>query len=432
MKKTSSMSVSFATKVSLALADVKTANGKTRNSKIYGKSKLPKIFHSNQISFFGFTLVELLVVIAIIGVLIALLLPAVQAAREAARRLSCSNKLRQFGLAIHTFHDAQGAVPGHGTGPNLNRTAFVLMLPYFEEGPRYEQIVSHDDYSDAYSNEPQGDHTWWKGKINLLLCPSDSGGLKPHTVRDSSTGLTPDHTTGPQIPTNYVFSEGDFLMDYHGYFGNNRSVFGLVDTPLWGSSWGEDPKRPFDAITDGLSNTIIMSERCASPGNGDDLPSSQFNLIKGGIAKLNITTHTPLECLQLKGTNGTYTSTDNRNGSGTNFAYYGFHNVYFNTIIPPNGTSCSTYSTNNATLRYNPAGQYGGLLPPTSYHNGGVNVCMADASIHFINDNIDYGDLTIVPYNRFDPTKNPTSSISPFGIWGALGSINGEEAKSIP
>ncbi|MDR1483844.1 MAG: DUF1559 domain-containing protein [Planctomycetaceae bacterium] len=387
----------------------------------------------NQPSLFGFTLVELLVVIAIIGVLIALLLPAVQAAREAARRLSCSNKLRQFGLAIHTFHDANNAVPGHGTGPNLNRSAFVLMLPYFEEGPRYDQIVSLDDYSNAYSNEPQGDNACWKGKISLLSCPSDTGVLKPHTVLDTSTGLTPTHTTGPQIPTNYVFSEADFVIEYHGYFGNNRSVFGLVDTPLWGSSWGEDPKRPFEAISDGLSNTILMSERCASPGNGDNLSTSQYKLIKGGIAKLDVTTKTPIECLQTKGANGMYDpvlAPDARNGSGVNFAYYGSHNVFFHTILPPNAPSCAKYGTNNGTLRLNPAGQYGSLLPPTSFHSGGVNVCMTDASVHFVNENIDYGDLTSVPYNRV--ATNPPTAISPFGIWGAIGSMNGEEVKSIP
>ncbi|MDR1480794.1 MAG: DUF1559 domain-containing protein [Planctomycetaceae bacterium] len=435
MKKRNLMSDSITAKIKIGKENVKIGNGG-------GIRNLPNDncdnfhdFYSRKsfLSFvFGFTLVELLVVIAIIGTLIALLLPAVQAAREAARRMQCSNKLRQFGLAIHTFHDSNNAVPGHATGPNLNRTAFVMMLPFFEESSRYEQIVDHDDYSVTESNNPYGDYTWWKGKMNILLCPSDAGGLKPHTIVDSSTGLTPIHTTGPLIPTNYVFSEADFLIDYHGYFGNNRSIFGLVDTPLWASYWGEDAKRPFDNITDGLSNTIVMSERCASPGNGDNLATNQNKLIKGGIAKLDVTTATPMECMQTKGSNGTYNSTvtDARNGSGTNFAYYRLHNVFFHTILPPNAPSCAKYGTNYATLRLSPTGQYGSLLPPTSFHSGGVNVCMADASIHFINENIDYGDLTSVPYNR--TTTNPPTSISPFGIWGALGSINGNEAKSIP
>ncbi|MDR2642493.1 MAG: DUF1559 domain-containing protein, partial [Planctomycetaceae bacterium] len=155
----------------------------------------------------GFTLVELLVVIAIIGVLIALLLPAVQATREAARRTQCSNKLRQIGIALHNFHDTYNKIPGHGTGYENNRTAFVVMLPFIEEIARYEQIISHDD-PNSNVNQPHHDHAWWKGKINVLLCPSDSTGWRPYNP--------PGHTTGAYIPTNYCFSEADFVIKSYG------------------------------------------------------------------------------------------------------------------------------------------------------------------------------------------------------------------------
>ncbi len=98
----------------------------------------------------GFTLVELLVVIAIIGILIALLLPAVQAAREAAKRMQCMNHLKQWGLALHNYHDAYKTFPqgSWGTG---NRLAFqVMLLPYLEQGALYEQF----DLGLYYGNAP--------------------------------------------------------------------------------------------------------------------------------------------------------------------------------------------------------------------------------------------------------------------------------------
>src|SRR5213592_4898400 len=93
----------------------------------------------------GFTLVELLVVIAIIGILIALLLPAVQAAREAGRRTQCSNNLRQLGLAVHTYHDTWNQLPPQNNNPNwggwqYNWSWITLILPFMEGSATYNQI----------------------------------------------------------------------------------------------------------------------------------------------------------------------------------------------------------------------------------------------------------------------------------------------------
>src|SRR5712671_3528288 len=93
----------------------------------------------------GFTLIELLVVIAIIGILVALLLPAVQAAREAARRMQCGNNTKQLALAMHNYHDVYGSFPPGRTSSNIS--AHAHLLPYIEQGNLYQLV----DFSSSYN-----------------------------------------------------------------------------------------------------------------------------------------------------------------------------------------------------------------------------------------------------------------------------------------
>ncbi|MDR1959604.1 MAG: DUF1559 domain-containing protein, partial [Planctomycetaceae bacterium] len=138
----------------------------------------------------AFTLVELLVVIAIIGILIALLLPAVQAAREAARRMQCSNHLKQWGLGLHTHHDAFNKFPstlyqvtgGCATsGNSRERLSFVYpLLPYIEQAAIYASIKTYVD------NGTSCNWIWYGGSntpsvapISIAACPSDTSAIVP-------------------------------------------------------------------------------------------------------------------------------------------------------------------------------------------------------------------------------------------------------------
>ncbi len=180
----------------------------------------------------GFTLIELLVVIAIIAVLIALLLPAVQAAREAARRSQCVNNLKQLGLALHNYNQANDCIPP--TAPNVpsvktgwnNFSMKARLLPFLEQIPLYNALNMSFEYSD-----PPNLTTVAYSKVNVLLCPSD--------------------TNAPS--TTYGYS------NYPNSLGIMRNPG--MDGPAWKLADPVDGVMvTFAAVRDGLSNTVIFSE----------------------------------------------------------------------------------------------------------------------------------------------------------------------------
>jgi len=372
----------------------------------------------------GFTLVELLVVIAIIGILIALLLPAVQAAREAARRMQCSNNLKQLGLALHNFHDARNYVPGYscldelkGLRPggdegfvdgNVKRFGtFPVLLPYIEQTALYDRILGMRD--DSGNTRPFGDCPWnggtyggqptpWRERLAPILCPSDGGG-----------------SVGGLQPTNYRLNRGDAALDWWWY--ECRGVFSRQDKI----------KVTFGTINDGLSNTVGVSEGVIGSGS---------NRIKGGVAtNINISAGgtgdadaDPLVFLAVKGPQGTFApgvsfQTANEWFPGRRWADN--HQVYtaFFTFMPPNGPTVSRGDAENWCI---PAAN--------SFHTGGVNVAMMDGSVQFVSETIDTGGLTSgARVGQVHPGDRPQDYGGPslYGVWGAIGTSRGGESKSL-
>ncbi len=206
----------------------------------------------------AFTLVELLVVIAIIGVLVALLLPAVQAAREAARRSQCVNNLKQLGIAVHNYHDAKGVTPvstrqvGITNGPRIS--ALNWMLPYYEQANLYNSFDHTKTWSHA-DNLPAS-----RTPIATLICPSDP---EDSNRLDAEPQVSPwdpiVNAVTDYSPTIWVDKRlGDLnLVDVTGTRGVENNFPGIMEY--------NNPKTKFKDVTDGLSNTILFGESSGRP-----------------------------------------------------------------------------------------------------------------------------------------------------------------------
>ncbi len=315
----------------------------------------------------GFTLVELLVVIAIIGILVALLLPAVQAAREAARRMQCGNNLKQQGLALHNYHDTYKVFPpallGSGRfndpayhlarGGVKNTTGWAMMLPFVE------QSAAHDRYdfnvcssqSSPYNIPVTGldtvNDTIYNARYPFLECPShtDAG-----VISDSLPGTTDFYSRRNARRTSYLFSTGVFT-DY------DRS-WRLTATDVRRGAFGNDGAANFAAIEDGTSNSIALGE---SVGSGVRKTKTSASFGPWGLT-------------------GTHTCCHGRVVSSS-----------------PNTVDATTALINNypRDWRINASYQNDALLRSyawgfNSFHPGGAQFALCDGSVRFLPETMDY------------------------------------------
>ena len=278
----------------------------------------------------GFTLVELLVVIAIIGVLVALLLPAVQAAREAARRSQCSNNVKQIALSVHNFHDTHNTVPpsvafAQAGSFGMGWGWLTYSLPYIEQQPLYDKInfktsvccVSMKPVHDAY--------------IKTFTCPSDPQAgkvlrdrmISNTTCNDGSGSLDLGGNAFVTRPSNYLGSFGDSFivgdtLNYtigatgkgYGCGGCSQTAAGNVvgaDCPEPGHGFGgaggtvasprpirgiwdylnKAPPLRFKEVTDGLSNTIMIGHNSSIAGGADMVWFTNTGSVNGTSLPIN-------------------------------------------------------------------------------------------------------------------------------------------------
>ncbi|EAQ78785.1 DUF1559 domain-containing protein [Blastopirellula marina] len=342
----------------------------------------------------GFTLVELLVVIAIIGVLIALLLPAVQQAREAARRMQCTNNLKQLGLAIQLYHDVFNAFPALRAGNpkgaasyagNNRMNARFAVLPFMEQTAFYDQGMA----STYGSYDASG--AIWKTTVDSFLCPSNAGPTESPEAPDKTLGLA-----------DYYFCVGD--RPYHSYPTGSYTSGDLNSGVFLNDAWSR-----MSDIIDGTSNTMGTSEGVRPSANNG------FGAVvtKPSSASWNPAALTPLYNRATKkyvSTVGTFSSQALRGFKAWDGA------ILFSAITaatPPNSVLIAD-GTSHGTSQY--------LLSPTSYHPGGVNAGFMDGSVRFITDTIDTGNQASGYRQNTDK-----SSPSPFGVWGAMSTKAGGE-----
>ena len=309
----------------------------------------------------GFTLIELLVVIAIIGVLISLLLPAVQQAREAARRTQCINNLKQLGLAVHNYNDAFYCFPPAHISSN-RASVFCMILPYIDQINALDSINFSRPIEDLVSPTTDQNTTVRALIVGTFICPSDRRSPLP-----SRGGWT-------------------------NYFANKGSQIAFFDHPSNlplpkqdGTFINEESIRIRD-ITDGTAKTALFSERVIADGS-----NAIVSLLEDVFFPKTVP-NTPDEAVsQCHAMDPNLLSNQAPVFMGAPWMH-GQHT--YQHVSPPNDLSCGFFLVNRATM------------PPSSRHPGGVNVTMADGSVHFVTDRIE------------------------ISIWRGAGSRNGGE--SIP
>ncbi len=359
----------------------------------------------------AFTLIELLVVIAIIAVLIALLLPAVQQAREAARRTQCKNNLKQYGLALHNYHDVFQTMPGGTNGSGCPTSsicptrytgrsrisAFVPLLPYLDQQSLYNQYSADPSAPWSQSSYPGGVHPYWRTRIAVLVCPSDIN--KILGAESSNVGIS---------SSNYLFCGGDNAgqMASNDLTTGSNTVIPIRECRNIRGMFGLASICRFADITDGTSNTVAMSEH-VTPVTNTSLGYVYDDGVSGAGA--------PSACAAVYNRAKQSYNDNQEEGDdgwqGSRWCDGAALFTRFNTILPPNSPSCLEILDNEWS---------GGIFSASSRHVGGVQVLMADGAVRFVSENINAGNPGALPV-----TSGPT----PYGVWGSLGTKNTGEVS---
>jgi len=332
---------------------------------------------------FGFTLVELLVVIAIIGILVALLLPAIQAAREASRRSHCSNNLHQLAIAALNYESGKKVFPlGRSAGNDANNQSIIhwgflsYTLPYIEEQATYDKIdfkvtgKTVDDFPEVCTTQPKS-----------FLCPSD--------YDDQMTGT--DCGQDGYGRTNYRGNGGSDSGEMHA--GTPATI---NDREQNNGIFLTNYQVSIRQVIDGTSHTAIFSEMMKGDGNRNIITSPADWFTVSGASNdtgLKISQDCP-NVIPVGGTSQFHCA-------GRNWVRGDYATSRYNHVMPPNAKSCS--HNFGGTLTATQVNEQGGAHTASSRHPGGVNMSCVDGSTHFVAETIDVA------------------------VWQAIGSRNGAE-----
>ena len=339
--------------------------------------------NQRQNNFAGFTLVELLVVIAIIGILIGMLLPAVQSVRAAARRSACANNVRQIALAIHNYESAINRFPENQIGPGLPdgsgafQTGYyswlVPILPQLEQNNLYElfdlRINNGDD--DSYkvsSTHPNA--TAVNTPIETLLCPSDEHSQNNEIILGSANPAPGSYAANAGWPSYATGFTGERPTP-----GEFNGVIPLVH-PSSPVSWHSGSRLRFADVLDGTSNTALLAERLIQhAGSADEINNGDRRLQSLHILERYETLAEIVD--QMSSTHAhIYQS-----------AHIGRSWSSGSPLVAP--TYMHVQTPNSLMGHYNTSIEEGDfVITPSSNHEGGVNLALVDGSVRFISDTI--------------------------------------------
>jgi len=370
------------------------ATGKRESDSASDASFSSAVMNRSRMSQSAFTLIELIVVVAIIGILVALLIPAVQSARESARRAQCASNLKQIGLAIHSYADSFGSLPPGrmmtydprfaGSDPPctsaiVDKGLHIMILPGIEQATLHN-AVNHDLTIAGYENRTV--HT---AVVASYACPSDPASGKPR-VADATDmvalGLARADEVVRMTFTSYSGCYGSLYVNAIPRPAANCSVPDILLTQANGC-FGDATPISLASVRDGLSHTIFVAEKS----------TTLFRTVS--LADENI------------------------------FDRFGWY------ILGNWGdTLMTTFYPPNMPLRVGPTGGFSHTRAASSGHPGGVNALMGDGSVRFIKDTIDswpFDSTTGEPTDAVTTAGGWWDHLPRHGVWQALATRNGNE-----